>query len=133
MNSLFALRLNETAFNFTLDVIYTGVGSGRGLALIDVQFRERSGNNWFHHGATIELTASQYSREIWCGVASNDNFAMIEDVEFFVSIKNTANLVTTMTAYQELGKVLIRSTINLFIFYHYKMQCLQARLRMCVF
>ena len=95
--------MNETTFNFTLEVLYTGAGGGD-LTLINIMFREMATNSsiWIQHGTDVDLICSPYSSLIWHALVRNSKFAAISDVEFSFTVRNIMNLEVQFTA-QEMG------------------------------
>ena len=84
-----AIRVNETAFNFTVEVVYTGAGGG-GLTLTDITFREKETEEWFMHTSEVELHSASTSNMFYA-VIVNSQFAGISDVEFSLTTRNRMN------------------------------------------
>lgn len=98
--------MNETTFNFTLEVRYTGAAGGD-LTLGNIMFRDIGTNNsiWMQHGTDVDLIRSPYFSLIWYALVSNSKFAVISDVEFSFTARNVMNLEVQHTAVQEVGMV----------------------------
>lgn len=83
---------------------YTGAGGG-GLKLTDIMFRERgtSDISWIMNGFSIDLISS--SKGTWYALVINDQFAMINEVEFsFVAQNVLMNHTEQRTALQVVGE-----------------------------
>lgn len=83
---------------------YTGAGGG-GLKLTDIMFRERgtSDISWIMNGFSIDLISS--SKGTWYALVINDQFAMINEVEFsFVAQNVLMNHTERRTALQVVGE-----------------------------
>lgn len=94
------IRVNETVFNFTLEVKYTGAGGGS-LTLVNIMFREAETTTWNHHNQlSIELTLS---RQTWYALVTNNHFAAISDVQFSFTTQNEMKQGIEMEARQIIG------------------------------
>lgn len=94
------IRVNETLFNFTLEVKYTGAGGGS-LTLANIMFRETGTTIWNHHDQlSIELTLSG---QTWYALVSNNQFAAISDVQFLFTTQNVMKRGIEMEARQIIG------------------------------
>ena len=89
LTSVATIRLNETAFNFTVEVQHTGSGSDN-LTLVDIMFREVGTNVWIRHNQSL-LHLMKNGGETWYMVLSNGEFANIQNVEFSFSVQNNLN------------------------------------------
>ena len=102
MTSFNALRLNTTAFNFTLNVEYTGGGDITNFA---IRFRENDSTDWIPLETQVVPTSSPQSRRSWFGIVASAQFEAIVEVEFEVVIHNARGRSTgTMVVPQELGE-----------------------------
>ena len=111
VNSLSAIRLNDTAFNFTLDVLYTGAGTGTDLTLLNIRFREDdSSEEWVDYEDSVDLTRSPHHRNIWYAIVASEQFAAIEEVLFSVVIQNIVSRGITMTTRQLIGMYYVTLT-----------------------
>jgi hypothetical protein len=80
-----ALRVNDTAFNFTLEVFYTGGGD---LEQFSIQLQQ-SGSGTFTTLTSVTPVQSQTSPRLWYAVVVNPNeFDGLEDPRFNVIVVN---------------------------------------------
>lgn len=95
------LRVNETAFNFTLEVRYTGAGGGS-LTLRNIMFREAGTRFWNQHRQlSVMLTLSQRT---WYALVTNSQFATLKHAQFAFTTQNVMNEGIQREARQILGK-----------------------------
>ena len=94
-----ALRLNDTAFNLTLTVIYTGGGD---IDTFAVRFREGRMSPWAPAGVVAPIQ-SRLSSRLWYTVLSNSMFQSIEEPQFEVIIANTMGQSTPFELQGESG------------------------------
>lgn len=81
-----AFKLNQTAFNISVGVVYTGSGGGT-LTLTDISFREAGTNNTFvSHTSSLSLEDTGQMERY--GIIANRLFADIMEVEFSITIQN---------------------------------------------
>lgn len=101
LTNIAVLRVNETVFNFTLEVRYTGTGGGS-LTLTNIMFREAGTTAWNQHNqpSVLELIRSG---KTWYVLVTNDQFATIGDVEFSFRTQNTMKHGIQMEASQIIG------------------------------
>jgi hypothetical protein len=94
--------VNDTAFNFTLEVFYTGGGD---IEQFVIQLQQ-SGSGTFTTLTTVAPVQSQISPRLWYTVVVDpDVFDGLEDPKFNISIVNTMQRGVTAAASGELGKV----------------------------
>ena len=106
-----ALRVNDTAFNFTLEVFYTGGGD---LEQFIIQLQQ-GGSGTFTTLTTVTPIQSQTSPRLWYAVVDDpDVFDGLEDPQFNVNIVNAMGQSVTTAASGESGKLYIKiSTISM--------------------
>ena len=96
-----ALRVNDTAFNFTLEVFYTGGGD---LEQFIIQLQQ-SGSGTFTTLTTVTPVQSQTSRRLWYVVIVNpDVFDGLEDPQFNICIVNAMQKSVIAAVSGESGK-----------------------------
>ena len=101
MERLRALRVNDTAFNFTLEVFYTGGGDVEQF-IIQLQ---QSGSGTFTTLTTVAPVQSQTTPRLWYAVVVEPAvFDGLEDPRFNVNIVNAMQQSVTATASGESGK-----------------------------
>lgn len=94
------IRVNETVFNFTMEVRYTGAGGGA-LTLTNIMFREAGTTIWNNHNQIrIELTLSG---RIGYAIVTNIQFAMIKEAEFSFATQNVMKQGVQTEARQTVG------------------------------
>ncbi len=108
-----AIRLNETTFNFSLQVVYTGVGPGA-LHLVNIMFRETGSVEYTLLTSVVELVADSSDSQHWYGVLSDSQFADATDIEFLMNTQNSMDLGVATSATQSIGthKEIINHNIN---------------------
>jgi hypothetical protein len=95
------IRVNDTTFNFSLEVRYTGAGGGN-LTLTNIMFREVDTMIWNHHSPhRVELIQSGRT---WYALVTNSEFAAIGDAEFLFTTQNVMNQGVEMKAGQIISK-----------------------------
>ena len=101
MERLGALQVNDTAFNFTLKVFYTGGGD---IEQFMIQLQQ-SGSGTFTILTTVAPVQSQISPRLWYAVVVDpDVFDGLEDPRFNVNIVNSMQQSVTAAASGEVGK-----------------------------
>ena len=75
-----ALRVNNSAYNFTLEVFYTGGGDIK-------QFSIQNGSSILL--TTVALVQSQISSRLWYAVVTNPVFDSLEEPRFDINIVNS--------------------------------------------
>lgn len=95
-----ALRVNSTAFNFTLQVTYTGGGD---IVEFAVRLRE-NGQSTFIPLDTLVPEQSQSNPRVWYAVLIDERFAQLVDPEFQVITSNFRGQSTSEPVRGEDGK-----------------------------
>ena len=97
MTEVAALKVNDSTFNFVVEVLYTGAGSGN-LRLVEISFREADEilENWIRLGRSLDLVPNE-SRWNWHVVVQDERIAQISRVEFSFRIQNILNLEVNRT------------------------------------
>ena len=104
MERLRALRVNDTAFNFTLEVFYTGGGD---LEQFIIQI-QHGGSGTFTTLTTVTPVQSQTSPQLWYAVINDpDVFDDLVDPQFNINIVNAMGQSVIATASGESGKFYI--------------------------
>ena len=75
------MRVNNTAFNFTLEVFYTGGGD---INLFSIE----NGSNAFTLLVSVTPVQSQISPWLWYAVVTDSVFEGLEDPRFNISVTN---------------------------------------------
>ena len=105
MERLRALQVNDTAFNFTLEVFYTGGGD---LEQFIIQLRSGPFTT-----LTVTPVQSQTSPRLWYAVIDDpDVFDDLEDPQFNVNIVNAMGQSVIAAASGESGKLYIKISTN---------------------
>jgi len=90
------LRVNGTAFNITLSLLYTGAGPTASLRLISAKYRSSSEGGvtpWKSLLESITLERDSSVSNVWYAVVVRSEFAALEEVEFQFSVQN--NVIST--------------------------------------
>ena len=92
------MRVNNTAFNFTLEVFYTGGGAIK-------QFIIGNGSSAFVLLTTVTPLQSQNSPRLWYAVITDPVFDGLEDPTFDITVINAMELMSVVQQIQgEIGK-----------------------------
>ena len=91
------MRVNNTAFNFTLEVFYTGGGAIK-------QFSIESGSSAFILLTNVTPVQSQYSPKLWYTVITDPVFDGLEDPTFNIMVINAMELSVVQQVQGEIGK-----------------------------
>ena len=100
MNVFRALRVNNTAFNFTLEVFYTGGGDLEQFRIKLLQ----EGSGTFTTLKTVAPVQSQISPRLWYAVVVNHTFEGLEEPRFNIIVVNAMLQSVTAEASGEVGK-----------------------------
>ena len=101
VEKLRALRVNDTTFNFTLEVFYTGGGD---IEQFIIQLQQ-SGSSTFITVTTVAPVQSQTSPRLWYAIVVDpDVFDGLEDPQFNINIVNFMQQNVTAAASGEVGK-----------------------------
>lgn len=100
-----ALRVNDTAFNFTLEVFYTGGGD---LERFSIRLQQ-SGSGTFVPLATVAPIQSQTSPRLWYAVVTNSAFESLEEPTFDINIVNAMEQSILQRVQGDVGKRLSTS------------------------
>ena len=109
MERLRALRVNDTAFNFTLEVFYTGGGD---LERFGIQL-QRSGSGTFNPLITVTPTQSQTSPRLWYAVVVHPIFDDLEDPRFNINVVNSMQQSVTHPVSGEVGKTVCKVKVGI--------------------
>ena len=96
-----ALRVNDTAFNFTLEVLYTGGGV---LERFSIRLQQ-SGSGTFNFLTNVAPIQSQTSPRLWYAVVTNSAFENLEEPTFDINIVNAMGQSTVERVMGEVGKI----------------------------
>ena len=100
METFRALRVNSTAFNFTLEVTYTGGGD---IVQFAVRLRENE-RSTFIPLDTLVPKQSESNPRVWYAVLMDERFASLVDPEFEVITRNFLDQSTALPVRGEDGK-----------------------------
>ena len=101
--------MNDTAFNFTLEVFYTGGGDLEQFIIL----LQQGGSGPFTTLTTITPIQSQTSPRLWYAVIDDpDVFDDLEDPQFNVNIVNAMGQSVIAAASGESGKLYIKISTN---------------------
>ena len=92
-----ALRVNNTAFNITLEVFYTGGGAIK-------QFSIESGSSAFVFPITATPIQSQTSSRLWYTIIIDPAFDGLEEPKFNITVINAMELSIVQQVQGEIGK-----------------------------
>ena len=95
-----ALRVNDTAFNFTLEVAYTG---GGGIQQFSIRLQQ-SGSSTLTPIATVTPVQSQTSPRLWYAVVKDSRFNRSEEPRFDITIVNAMEQSVVQRVQGEVGK-----------------------------
>ena len=93
------MRVNNTAFNFTIEVFYTGGGAIK-------QFIIGSGSSAFILNTTVTPVQNQNSPRLWYTVITDPVFDGLEDPTFNIMVINAMELSVIQQVQGEIGKSL---------------------------
>ena len=93
--------MNDTAFNFTLKVLYTGGGD---LEQFSIQLQQ-SGSDTFIPVVTVTPIQSQTSPRLWYAVVVLPMFDGLEDPRFNISVVNAMAQSVVQPVSGEVGKI----------------------------
>ena len=99
-----ALRVNETTFNFTLKVFYTGGGD---LEQFDIQLQRKGSGTFVLLTNTTPLIQSQTSPRLWYTVVVDPVFDGLEVPRFNITILNAMEQSVEQPVLGEVGKVML--------------------------
>ena len=91
-----ALRVNNTAFNFTLEVFYTGGGDIK-------QFSIENGSSSFILLTSVTPVLSQTSPRQWYIVITDSIFDGLEDPRFNINVTNAMDQSVMQQVQGEIG------------------------------
>ena len=91
-----ALRVNNTAFNFTLEVFYTGGGD---IKLFSIE----NGSSAFILLISVAPVQSQTSPWLWNAVVTDPIFDGLEDPRFNINVTNTMEQSVVQLVLGEIG------------------------------
>ena len=93
VSSVDIVRVNQTAFQLTVNVDYTGGGD---ITHFTVSFRKSGSTDDFNHLG--DIPASPQSMLVWNGVITNAEFASLEVLEFDVTVNNERSFSSTTSS-----------------------------------
>ena len=96
-----ALRVNNTAFNFTLEVFYTGGGD---INLFSIE----NSSNTFTLLVSVTPVQSQTSPRLWYAVVIDSTFEGLEDPGFNISVTNAMGQSVIQQVQGEIGRCLFK-------------------------
>ena len=96
-----ALRVNKTAFNFTLEVFYTGGGD---INLFSIE----NSSNAFTLLVSVTPVQSQTSPRLWYAVVIDSIFEGLEDPGFNISVTNAMGQSVIQQVQGEIGTCLFK-------------------------
>ena len=99
-----ALRVNETTFNFTFEVFYTGGGD---LEQFDIQLQRKGSGTFVLLTNTTPLIQSQTSPRLWYTVVVDPVFDGLEVPRFNITILNAMEQSVEQPILGEVGKVML--------------------------
>ena len=91
-----ALRINNTAFNFTLEVFYTGGGD---IKLFSIE----NSSNVFTLLTSVTPVQSQHSPQLWYAVITDPMFDGLEDPRFNINVTNAMDQGVMQQVQGEIG------------------------------
>ena len=100
MNVFRALRVNDTTFNFTLEVFYTGGGD---LQQFSIKLQQGDSGT-FTTLKTVAPVQSQTAPRLWYAVIVNRIFEGLEEPRFNIIVVNVMQQSVTTGASGEVGK-----------------------------
>ena len=100
VNVFRALRVNDTAFNFTVEVFYTGGGD---LQQFSIKVKQGDSGT-FTTLKTVAPVQSQTSPRLWYAVVVNRTFEGLEEPRFNIIVVNAMQQSVTKLASGEVGK-----------------------------
>ena len=96
-----ALRVNDTAFNFTLEVFYTGGGN---IEQFGIQLQQSTSGSDRFIPLTVTPIQSQTSPRLWYAVVVHPAFDGLEDPGFNINVVNAMGQSDVEAVSGEVGK-----------------------------
>ena len=110
-----ALRVNKTAFNFTLEVFYTGGGD---IKLFSIE----NSSNVFTLLTSVTPVQSQNSPQLWYAVITDPMFDGLEDPRLNINVTNAMDQSIMQQVQGEIGMCTVKVATGYrgIVYYHKK-------------
>ena len=113
-----ALQVNNTTFNFTVEVFYTGGGD---LERFSIRLQQ-SGSSLFDFFTTVVPIQSQTSPRLWYAVVTNSAFENLKEPTFDINVLNTMEQSVVQQVQGEVGKSRVCVTVTFTASLSYSLQ-----------